>query len=116
MKRFIAVAAISVMLSLSARAQEAVPDAHAAEKIAADTMKARLGEEGYAKLMQYSHWDVELQGDDWVASPMIDYTYELPCDDRPNDPNVRCILVQAGGLVVRISRHDGRVLDIHNER
>jgi hypothetical protein len=101
-------------LAQSAMAADAVPDAATAIKIGAAALRANLGEKTYSELMQDMTWEAASDGDIWDAGPTLKPHQEArPCKDHPE---LNCVLVQTGGWIVRISRHDGHVISIIEER
>jgi len=89
-----------VSLSIPAFAADAVPDAVTAEKIGATALEAKLGNYTYAKYMQTLSWAASLNGDYWIAMPVLQ---PVPAPD----------LSQLEGWTVQIDRHDGRVIGVY---
>ena len=102
-----------VCLAQPALAADAVPDAATAEKIAADALKAKIGETRYSSLMKDMEWRADTNGIVWNVSPLLRSAHDLPPCAAP--PGQECVRIQAGGWLVRISHQDGHVISIERE-
>ena len=111
MKRIIFSSLILTILALPALAVHAVPDTDAAIKIAAEALKAKIGEKRYSDLMKDSEWKADTNGVVWNVYPTL-----KPESQRcPSEPGKECVVLQLGGWMVRISHQDGHVISIERE-
>lgn len=99
-KNLLSIFLLTCTLAWPAFAADAeVKDAVTAEKIAAEALKAKIGDYNFSNYMRDLAWQATVRDDYWFAMPVL-------------PTNIGEDLMEQNGWMVQIDRRNGRVLSV----